>query len=468
MDTKNLLNFRDVIGSYFRKLIYFDYQVVDRILNVMFVEHPEWLKEISFDQEEIVTLNEIISFLSSYDGNNIVNDFDLFMNTINHKYSSSFYIYFLHLFSQYYTDNIMFNLKFKINIKELFYLTDTEALFNQKKFRLHFRRVSLGGISLDNDVDSSIVKYVEDNLPKEFITDLDKAIGIYYLLCKRLRYDPNFVVYRDIDYTLDYDKVTLDDNKVVCVQFSIIYHKLLKKYGIDSCLVGDVNNHMYVNLRAGTMMLTADGSRYGNFTEDYNLSDLTGTKYDFMIDGLFVNGTFYADVNYVNYNRDRLEKRIKEIYRTMGLRVSLRSRFKRAITKFQELELYNGEVNKDDFDKRINFLNSMYYPVNSEVEDMQMLTKLVVDIFNDIHEERTEQITLYKHVDGETKLCRLLVLYDEEMEPYYYLFVDNKFVQYNVNSLVDWIIDNGWTFKNGTDIDALCIEDEERILKLVS
>lgn len=467
MNSKNLNEYKDVVVAYFRKLIFFDKSLIDKILNVMFVDSPELSEKVIVDSDEMITLNRLINFLSEYDGANVEEDFNMYLMNLDHKYVSYFYIYFLQLFTQYNFDNLMFNAKYRINMRELFYTSEAEAFFNHKKFRLHFRNASLGGMKIDEEIDSSITDYIASNLDKNYDNDLEKAIAIYYLLCKKFVYDPEYVVYRDLDYTLDYDKVSIDNNRVVCVQFAIIYYKLLQKYGIDSCLVGDINSHMFVNLRIGTMMITADGSRYGNFTEDYNISDITGVKYDFLLDGMFINGTFYSDQNYLNYNRDKLDKAIKNVYKKMGLRVGLRNKFKTLITKFQGKKLFNSEVNKEDIDRRVNFLNSVYYPVDSEVEKMQMLTKLVVDIFNDIEDERTEQITLYKYVDGKTLLNRLLVVYDIEMQPYYYFLEDGKYVNYVVDTIVEKILNDGWLFKNQIDIEALCLEDEERILKLM-
>lgn len=465
MKANKILNIKNSITSK-ESIISFDSTIISRVLNMIFIKYPNLIEDFEIDQDEELFLNKIIDFISSYNGNDIVNSYFDFIFEIEHKYTDDFYIYFLHLYSQYSSETSKFNANFKTNIKNLFYLSGIESLFNEEKFRAHFRPAFLGSINDNNEIDQSISRYIDENLPKNVEDDLEKAITIYYLLCKIFRYDPSYIVYRCLVCTNQYDKVTLENNNVVCIQFAIIFNKLLQKYGIDSCLVGNVSTHMYVNFRVGTMMLTADSSRYGEFNEDFNISDITATKYNFLIDGLFLADSFYADINYIRYNNEILNNMINKVYSNFGIELDLRKKFNYLIKKYQDRELYKDIVNKEDIDRRIEIINSLFYKVDGEVEWVQMLTKLVVSIFKDIEDERTEQITLYKYENNRLKLNRLLVVYDEDMKPFYYFFENNKFVNYDVDIIVEKIVNGGWTFKNQVDIDALDIE-EDRVLKLM-
>ena len=60
----------------------------------------------------------------------------------------------------------------------------------------------------------------------------------------------------------------------------------------------------------------------------------------------------------------------------------------------------------------------------------------------------------------------MLVLYEEDETPYYYLYIDGKLVNYDVDSVVEIILRDGWSFKRQTDIDALRLDDDELILQL--
>lgn len=465
MKANKILNIKNSITSK-ESIISFDSTIISRVLNMIFIKYPNLIEDFEIDQDEELFLNKIIDFISSYNGNDIVNSYFDFIFEIEHKYTDDFYIYFLHLYSQYSSETSKFDANFKTNIKNLFYLSGIESLFNEEKFRAHFRPAFLGSINDNNEIDQSISRYIDENLPKNVEDDLEKAITIYYLLCKIFRYDPSYIVYRCLVCTNQYDKVTLENNNVVCIQFAIIFNKLLQKYGIESCLVGNVSTHMYVNFRVGTMMLTADSSRYGEFNEDFNISDITATKYNFLIDGLFLADSFYADINYIRYNNEILNNMINKVYSNFGIELDLRKKFNYLIKKYQDRELYKDIVNKEDIDRRIEIINSLFYKVDGEVEWVQMLTKLVVSIFKDIEDERTEQITLYKYENNRLKLNRLLVVYDEDMKPFYYFFENNKFVNYDVDIIVEKIVNGGWTFKNQVDIDALDIE-EDRVLKLM-
>ena len=115
----------------------------------------------------------------------------------------------------------------------------------------------------------------------------------------------------------------------------------------------------------------------------------------------------------------------------------------------------------------VDFLNSIYYLTNNTVEDVQMLTKLVVNLFSDILDERTEQITLYRVVNKQIVLTRLLVFYDENMKPYYYFYNNGKYENYEVDMIVKLTLENGWIFKHQMDIEALSLDDEQTILKLM-
>ena len=94
MNRNNIDNFNNIISSYCRKLICFDHTIINKILNIMFCESPELLENIIIDSDDVVIFNDVITFLSTYDGNDILNDFFNLMNTFKHKYINEFYIYF--------------------------------------------------------------------------------------------------------------------------------------------------------------------------------------------------------------------------------------------------------------------------------------------------------------------------------------------------------------------------------------
>ena len=96
-------------------------------------------------------------------------------------------------------------------------------------------------IQINSDLEYEITKGMPENA-----TDLEKAIYIYIKMCKLLTYDEEYYAlnqkgeatekHKSIDYV---SSVTLENNKVVCFEFNIIYSKLLNKLGINfSCSYG--------------------------------------------------------------------------------------------------------------------------------------------------------------------------------------------------------------------------------------
>ena len=67
-------------------------------------------------------------------------------------------------------------------------------------------------IDMSRNVHSDLVSYVYENLPSTLETPLEKAIGVYTLVCNVLKYDPDYVVYGDFDRTEEFQNVTREKN----------------------------------------------------------------------------------------------------------------------------------------------------------------------------------------------------------------------------------------------------------------
>lgn len=453
----------------YEPIMFLDDGLVMRILNIMFVAKEDERKEHYVGYNEISLMNLMFIFLNEYTGNNIVSDFYAKFRNYEMNYSYDFYIYFIYNYYQIFKDNEKYNFsrEFVTNILDLYYLEEVEVAFNPDKFKLHYGTAYTDTLSLKEDVNPSIVKYINKNLPKSLLTDLERAIGIYILLARALRYAPIYTLTEEIYDTNPYFDVTLENNEVVCVQFAIIYHKLLEMYGIESNLDGNLNYHMYVNLNFGSMMIRVDATRYGYYSDQLELSDLTNTKYDFMIEGFYIEDSKYFDPKYIDYGRERLHQVIFNVYKKMGLNTDTKDKFNEFIDKYQRTEFTkNRVVDKSVFDERIAMLNGMFKFHEDNVENTQFFNWMITSVFYDIAELRAENISLYRNTDNGIELSKLLVLYEEDATPYYYLYTDGKLVNYDVDTIVEIILNNGWCFKRQTDIDALRLQDEELILKL--
>lgn len=453
----------------YEPIMFLDDGLIGRILNIMFVASEEERKEHYVAYDEIALMNRMFIFLNEYSGTNIVSDFYRAFRNYEMNYSFDFYIYFIYNYYQLFKDNTNFKFSraFITNILDLYYKDEIEVAFNPEKFKMHYGTAYTGNLELEEEVSPSIFEYVKNNLPSSLLTDLERAIGIYILLARVLKYAPIYTLNEDISDTNPYFDVTLDNNEVVCVQFAIIYHKLLDMFGIENNLDGHFDYHMYVNLSFGSMMIRADATRYGYYSDQLELSDLTNTKYDFMIEGFYIEDSKYFDMNYVDYGKERLHDVIVGVYQKMGLNTNTKDRIKEFIDKYQRSEFIKPRVvDKSVFDERIAMLNGMFKFHEQTTENTQFFNWMITSVFYDIAELRAENISLYKKSDNGIELSKLLVLYEEDETPYYYLYTDGKLVNYDVDTIIEIILRDGWCFKHQTDIDALRIEDDALILKL--
>lgn len=458
---------REIVVAKHEPIMYLTDALCDKILNIMFIAKDSERKDYHVGYNEISLMNLMFIFLNKYTGNNITKDFYSAFKDNDKEYSYDFYIYFIYNYYRLFSDSYSFSKEFITNIRDLYYLEEIEVEFNPDIFKMHYGNAYTGNLSLKEDVDVSIVEYIKNNLPKTLQSDLERAIGIYILLTKILRYDPLFTITRNINDVNPYDEVTLENNKVVCIQFAIIYHKILDMYGIENNLDGSVNSHMYVNLNFGSLMLRADGTRYGYYSDQLELSDLTNTKYDFMIEGFYLEKENYFDSNYIDIGIERLRQIIFDVYKKMGLNIDTKDKVNEFLDKYQKVEFVKvREVNKSVFDERIAMLNDMFVFQEQTVENTQFFNWMITSVFYDIAETRSENISLYRNVNGCLELSKLVVLYEEDGTPYYYLYSDGKLVNYDVDTIIEIILNNGWCFKHQTDIEALGIKDEELILKL--
>ena len=88
------------------------------------------------------------------------------------------------------------------------------------------------------EIDEELEKAILEGMPED-ATDLEKAIFIYIKMCKLLTYDEEYFAvnqkgeatekHQSVEYV---STITLQNNKVVCFEFNMMYAKLLSKLGI--------------------------------------------------------------------------------------------------------------------------------------------------------------------------------------------------------------------------------------------
>jgi len=122
-------------------------------------------------------------------------------------------------------------------------------------------------IQIDSDLEHEIISGIPENA-----TDLEKAIYIYIKMCKLLTYDEEYFAvnqkgvatekHKSTDYV---SSITLENNKVVCFEFNLIYSKLLNELGIHFSsdykgMVGEAygDGHANLEFRADKFLISAD------------------------------------------------------------------------------------------------------------------------------------------------------------------------------------------------------------------
>lgn len=122
-------------------------------------------------------------------------------------------------------------------------------------------------IQIDSSLEQSILAGMPENA-----TDLEKAIYIYIKMCKTLTYDEEYYAvnqkgvatkkHKSTDYV---STITLENNKVVCFEFNLIYSRLLNQLGIHFSsdykgMVGESYGAGHANLefRSGKFLVSAD------------------------------------------------------------------------------------------------------------------------------------------------------------------------------------------------------------------
>ncbi len=212
----------------------------------------------------VIPVSMFINFLE-LPPNRYENFFDLSKNPEIGKIPKEYFVYAL--ISYYKTNNVSNNylIPFQINerLEELitFQKIDYQAINECQAFEDKNVKKTI--------IDAELKMTILANMPTN-VTLLEKAMYIYLKMCKILTYDEEYYVYNqrgevvkkheNIDHVAE---INLQNNKVVCYEFNIIYAKLLAELGIDfqidsRSLGGFGGAHANLRLRQGKFIVEAD------------------------------------------------------------------------------------------------------------------------------------------------------------------------------------------------------------------
>lgn len=164
-------------------------------------------------------------------------------------YASLIYFNNIRIFDNYLVPDSIID-RYKCNVRSE--IIDIEAIgtFRVTKDTLYKK------ITINEELENEILK----DIPSEY-NNLEKAIHIYIKMCKLFTYDEEYYVksykgefnskHRKIDYVKE---ITLQNNRVVCYEFNIIYSKLLNDLNIIfesdyQNMLGETYGYSHVFLR---------------------------------------------------------------------------------------------------------------------------------------------------------------------------------------------------------------------------
>lgn len=256
--------------------------------------------------------------------------------------------------------------------------------------------------------------YVDPNFRNEILrsiprdmSQLEKAIYLYILLCRTLTYDPVFFAYeqkkdtRDIHKSIDYlAKINKRNNKVVCYEFNSLYGYFLNELGIHYETSYKENDpygrHASLTFRVDKYIVSADS------VTSILSGDLVNAKTDHKLNGLVCINNNSNTIKEFTETRDR----IQAMFRTKSRETFLRA-FRETVN-YSKLPLDQKVVSmvKKANDKKLAPMDTLGYILKLKRETLSSeeqddFSYIIVRYSNDIFLPLRAIITT--KVDGEYK-----------------------------------------------------------------
>ena len=298
-------------------------------------------------------------------------------------------------------------------------------------------------VSRKYKINDDLISCVDQNLCF-YENDLQLAITIYILIAKKFFYSPKYACLSDMKEFRNVSDITLDNNEVICTQWSKIYCSLLKKYGIESKVVFDKQGHCFVSFVVDGLTYLADASRYGGDLFNYKLSDFSNVQFGLELNGLsmflfdysvgydVMKSRFDFFVNQIDIVRKRLYSKLgmDDVFKKVSDYVS--KKFK--CYSFRDMDF-------DCLIERIPFLN-YFLRMNiagGSIEKHQLLRKVVGILFKDVRDLELFVVPLYDKYDNFKVYSILCFGYKNEFvyymqDDYGLEFVDKDFLLDKIQS----------------------------------
>lgn len=213
-----------------------------------------------------------------------------------------------------------------------------------KKYPTYFKKKD----KLDGELPKGIVnKELEEYILKKI--DFSKsefaiALQIYIELCKISIYDATFLAFNQDNkipiakaiYDKKIEDVTLDQNYLICCQFSDIYASLLIKCGFEARVKGDF--HKSVVFKCNNDIVEADSSKQLMGSDGFYFCDLTRAKLNLPVGGF----------SYVN-DKEKMSGDLNLAYMELGIN--------NPFFMLEIIDLLNRNMKREPLDRRMQIIN---------------------------------------------------------------------------------------------------------------
>lgn len=320
------------------------------------------------------------------------------------------------------------------------------------------RNVQIINDKLTNKIDEKLIEYISRYIDDD-MSVLEKAVSIYLCLGDVLRYSPSFFLNNDYSKLSLAGDISLDNNEMICKNWSILYKRLLKYYGIKSKLVRR-RSHYKVEMILDNVIYSMDTTCYGGSDLHYSMSDTARIQFGFRIENFIVAGHVDPyDVIETKKAMDELDKTIDKIYERQKRKIIPDSRVCELRNKVcDRVKAYGEQVGigtLEDINYRMKFINRFWGLSinNTGVEKMQLFNSFLNRLFEDYEDYGYEfrRYNLYGFVDGKLLMFKLVAI--DINGTFYYLMDDGKkFTCMDKKGVIDEVYNRRLKIDQFTDI----------------
>ncbi len=280
------------------------------------------------------------------------------------------------------------------------------------------------------------------------LEDVQKAIYIYIKLCKTLVYDEEFFVleqreeaYKKHDQIQNISNITLENNKVVCYEFNLIYGKFLNEIGINfetrGLGTGFADGHAFLLFRSGKFIASADST-----TSVLN-GDLLRAKLDEPLKGLHC-------VNWFESTRKEFDDHVNKIYQLLSASEIKEESFEDILADYQDI----SDDKKISLNTKINIMMDKARNLNlTSFEQMAYFVKLKSILF----EKDEIDVTIIRNNEG--NVATIVFVFNNLGSRSYFIGTGNELIPISKEELEEKMFDGSFAYIEPRTKDILGIRN---------